>query len=135
MSGPRRNTQQIGRDSIEALQRYLDALGREGQGLPARNGKVFASAVALAVGVDRQTLYKNPGCRALLEAAAQELGLAPMEAREADPTRDDARDRRIQQLEARNQALQAEVEGLRQKLRRYAHIEEHMVSTGRRVIP
>ena len=127
--------QEKGAENAAAVERYLTALRREGKGLPARNGKVSASAVALAVGVDRQTLYKNPGCRAVLEAAAQELGLAPMESREAGPDKDDAKDRRIQTLEARVSSLQAEVEGLRQKLRRYAHLEEHMIETGRRVIP
>ena len=127
--------QEKGAENVAAVERYLAALRREGKGLPARNGKVSASAVALTVGVDRQSLYKNPGCRALLEAAAQELGLAPMETREAGPAKDDAKDRRIQTLEARVSSLQAEVEGLRQKLRQYAHIEAHMVETGRRVIP
>ena len=92
--------------------------------------------MALASGVDRQSLYKNPRCRELLEEAAQELGLAPMECREAGaPTNDDAKDRRISVLEQKCAALLAEVEGLRRQLRRYAHIEEHMISTGRRVIP
>ena len=126
---------QIGDDYAETLARYLEALRKEGKGLPSRSGKVSAKAVALAVGVNIQSLYKNVRCRAMLEAAAQDLGLAPMESREAGPIKEDAKDRRIQTLEARNVALQAEVEGLRQKLRRYAHIEAHMVETGRRVIP
>jgi len=127
--------QEKGAENVAAVGRYIAALRKDGLGLPARNGKVSASAVALAVGVDRQSLYKNPGCRAMLEAAAQELGLAPMESREAAPTKDNAKDRHIQALEERVSTLQAEVEGLRQKLRRYAHIEAHMVETGRRVIP
>jgi len=135
VSGPNKSGQQLGREAVEAVQRYIEALGKEGKGLPARNGKVSASAVALAVGVDRQSLYKNLGCRALLERAAQELGLQAIASREAGPAKDDAKDRRIQSLEARVSALQAEVEGLRKNLRRYAHIEEHMVETGRRVIP
>lgn len=127
--------QEKGAENVAAVRRYIAALRKDGLGLPARNGKVSASALALAVGIDRQSLYKNPGCRSMLEAAALELGLAPMESREAGvPTKDDAKDRRIQTLEARNAALQAEVEGLRQKLRRFAHIEEHMIETGRRVI-
>ncbi|BDU70863.1 hypothetical protein [Mesoterricola silvestris] len=126
---------QIGDEYSETLAQYLEALRKEGKALPSRAGKVSAKGVALASGIETQSLYKNVKCRAMLEAAAQELGLAPMETREAGPSKDDAKDRRIQTLEARNAVLQAEVEGLRQKLRRYAHIEEHMVSTGRRVIP
>lgn len=126
--------QQIGAENIAAFERYLAALRSEGGGLPSRNGKVSIPAVALASGVPSQSLYKNPGCRAMLEAAAQELGLAPV-GREAGKTSDDPRDRRIQSLESRIASLQAEVEGLRSKLRQFAHIEQHLVSTGRRVIP
>ena len=124
-----------GAENFAALQQYIETLSREGLGLPARNGKVSASAVALAVGVDRQTLYKNAGCRALLESAAQELGLQAIEARANGlTTKDDAKTQRIQVLESQVATLKAEVEGLRRQLRRFAHIEQHMVETGRRVI-
>lgn len=126
----------IGQEYVASLERYLTALREEGKSLPERAGKVSASAVALACGVDRQSLYKNPACRAMLEAAAQELGVAPMASRDAGTsTKDDAKDRRISNLEAKNASLQAEVEGLRKQLRRYAHLEAHMIETGRRVIP
>lgn len=126
----------IGQENLASLDRYLTSLRKEGKSLPERGGKVSASAVALACGVDRQSLYKNPACRAMLEAAARELGLAPMESRDAGAsTKDDAKDRRISVLEQRCAVLQAEVDGLRSQLRRFAHIEEHMISTGRRVIP
>lgn len=126
--------QQLGAENANAIELYLDALKADGKGLPSRNGKVSMSAVALAAGVATQNLYKNPSCRELLEKAAQELGLAPI-GREEGKAKDDPRDRRIQSLEARIASLQAEVEGLRSKLRRFAHIEQHLVETGRRVIP
>ena len=130
-----KSSQQIGQESVEALKKYLDALKADGQGLPGRNGKVSVSAVALAMGTDRQTLYKNSGCRTLLESAAQELGLQSIEARASGPsTKDDAKTQRIQVLEAQVATLKAEVEGLRRQLSRYAHIEQHMVETGMRVI-
>lgn len=131
----RRSGKQIGEEYLQALEHYLISLRAEGQGLPAKNGKVSLSAVALASGVDRQSLYKNPRCRELLEQAAQELGLSAIGTRSPGAASDDAKDRRIQTLETQNASLRAEVEGLRQKLRRYAHIEEHMMETGRRVIP
>lgn len=134
MTEVRRSGQQLGADNAAALDRYLEALRSDGRGLPSRNGKVSIAAVALASGVATQNLYKNPWCRELLEKAAQELGLAPI-GREEGQSKDDPRDRRIQSLEARIASLQAEVEGLRSKLRRFAHIEQHMVETGRRVIP
>jgi len=136
VSSPIKSSQQIGREAVEALGNYLDGLKAEGRGLPARNGKVSVPTVALAVGTDRQTFYKNTACRELLERAAQELGLQAIEARSAAPmTKDDTKSQRIQVLEARVATLEAQVEGLRRKLRNYAHIEEHMVKTGRRVIP
>ncbi len=131
-----KSSQQIGQESVEALKMYLDALKTGGQGLPARNGKVSVSAVAMAMGIDRQTLYKNSGCRALLESAAQELGLQAIDARANGPsTQDDNKTQRIQILELQVSSLQAEVDGLRRKLRSFAHIEQHMIETGRRVIP
>lgn len=126
--------QQLGAENARAIERYLDSLKADGKGLPSRNGKVSMSAVALATGVAIQNVYKNPACRSMLERAAQELGLAPI-GHENGHAKDDSRDRRIQSLEARIATLQAEVEGLRSKLRRFAHIEQHMVETGRRVIP
>ncbi len=133
MTGNGRSGQQLGVENVAAVERYLDALKVDGKGLPSRNGKLSMSAVALASGVATQNLYKNPRCRELLEKAAQGLGLSPI-GREDGQAKDDPRDRRIQSLEARIASLQAEVEGLRSKLRRFAHIEQHMVETGRRVI-
>ncbi|MCM2250618.1 MAG: DUF6262 family protein [Geothrix sp.] len=130
-----KNGQQIGQEYAAALETYLQALRAEGKGLPSRNGKVSTTAVAMAAGVDRQSLYKNPRCRALIEAAAQELGLSGIEAREGVPSRDDGKDQRIQALETQVASLQAEVHGLRRQLAQFKHIETHMVETGRRVIP
>lgn len=129
-----RSGAQLGAENAAALERYLDALRKDGKGLPSRDGKVSIQAVAMVSGVGAQNLYKNPRCRELLEQAAQELGLARI-GREEGQAKDDPRDRRIQSLEARIASLHAEVEGLRSKLRRFAHIEQHMVETGRRVIP
>ena len=127
---------QIGAEYTEALLGYLEALREEGKGLPARAGKVSVAAVALASGVDQQSLYKNPKCRELLEQAAQELGLQAIEARATGPTTtDDAKIQRIQVLEAQVSTYKAEIEGLRRELRRFDHIEKHMIETGRRVIP
>lgn len=132
----RKSGRQVGAEYTEALMGYLDALRQDGKGLPARAGKVSVSSVALASGVDQQSLYKNPRCRELLEQAAQELGLQAIEARAGGTTtQDDAKTQRIQALEAQVATLKAEVEGLRHQIRRFDHIEKHMVETGRRVIP
>ena len=133
--GVGKSGQQVGQEYVAALESYLGALRAAGVGLPGRNGKVSASAIALAAGIDRQSLYKNPRCRALLEEAAQEMGLAPIAAREVGTPKDEAKERRIQTLESQVAALTAEVHGLRRQLEQYGHIEAHMVATGRRVIP
>jgi AcrR family transcriptional regulator len=130
-----RSGQQIGQEYLAALETYLTGLKSEGKGLPSTKGKVSTAAIALAAGIDRQSLYKNPRCRALLEQAAQEMGLAGIEVRDAATPKDDGKDQRIQALEARVATLTAEVHGLRAKLAQFGHIEAHMAATGRRVIP
>ena len=127
--------QQIGQEYAATLETYLHALRAEGKGLPARNGKVSTTAIAIAAGVDRQSLYKNPRCRSLIEAAAKELGLSCIEARESAPSRDDGKDQHIQALETQVASLQAEVHGLRRQIAQFKHFETHLVETGRRVIP
>lgn len=104
-----RSGAQLGAENAAALERYLDALRKDGKGLPSRDGKVSIQAVAMVSGVGAQNLYKNPRCRELLEQAAQELGLARI-GREEGQAKDDPRDRRIQSLEARIASLHAEVE-------------------------
>jgi len=131
-----KSTQRIAQESVESLENYLAALKSEGKGLPSRNGRVSVSAIALAVGTDRQTLYKNSNCRGLLERATQELGLQGISARALANSPEDLKDRRIQQLESENASMRAEVEGLRKQLRRYEHLQAHLIETGgRRVIP
>jgi len=127
--------QEVGKENVAALGTYLQGLRAEGKGLPSRNGRVSASAIALAAGVDRQSLYKNPHCRSLLEAAAQEMGLAGIEVRDVPLPKDDGKDLRIQTLENQVASLTAEVHGLRRQLAQFSHIEAHMTATGRRVIP
>ena len=127
--------QQIGQEYVSTLETYLQGLRAEGKGLTARGGRVSTLAIALAAGIDRQSLYKNSHCRAMLEAAAQEMGLTGIGAREVPLTKDDGKSQRIQTLEAQVASLTAEVHGLRRQLAQLNHIEAHMTATGRRVIP
>jgi hypothetical protein len=111
---------------------YLDRVAISGGKLPSQNGKVNASAVALACGFDRAVLYQNPGARQMLHEAAAKLGLdAQVSTREAVSV--DLRDQRILKLEQENATLKAEVFELRRNVRRLEHVEEIMVETGRRV--
>lgn len=128
----------LGAENVARLQTYLDGLAAKGDMLPMRAGRPNFSAVAIACGFDRQVLYKNPGASALLECyVADHVGSCDPEQAVEEPDakpKSDRRDKRIQQLEQQLAAARAECVGLREKLRRLQHIEDHMVETGRRII-
>jgi hypothetical protein len=140
--------QQIGAENAEKLSDYLAELKLKGAHLPSRNGKADKSAIALACGFNRQTLYNNPEAVALLEQAVHDIGLEDGNAPpgggkiEHVQRRLDQRDRRIQQLEekltakeAENAELRREKRDLKEKLRQYEIFEEVMTANGRRFIP
>lgn len=127
----------IGAENANRLSEYLASLEAAGIGLPVRGGKPNMSAIAIACGFDRQVLYKNPAAAALLEGF---ISRHPISGSGADTIVDredkpaaDKRDNRIRQLEQQLAAARAEVSGLREELRRYRHVEEHAISTGRGV--
>lgn len=120
---------ETGAANVEKLQRYLASA----DALPARGGQVNVTAIAIAAAIDRQVLYKNPECRRLLEEAVAAKGLRGVEERQVQ-TMDNGRvrlERRVADLERANAALLAENAELRAKLRRYGHIEAHLIETGR----
>ncbi|KQQ45674.1 hypothetical protein ASF58_19050 [Methylobacterium sp. Leaf125] len=124
-----------GAENVRRLKAYLDGLAAQQMSLPVRQGRVNVSAVALSCGFDRQVLYKNSVAKEMLAQAEAELGLDREVAEAEDdkpPVRPtDQRDRRIHKLEQENASLRAEVVGLRERLRRVRHVEEHMADTGR----
>jgi len=130
-----------GAENVRRLKLYLDDLLKNGLPLPERQGRVNISAVALACGFDRQVLYKNPAAKVMLAQAEAELGLDRSDGDNQDEDEKpavrtpDQRDRRIHKLEQENAALRAEAAGLRERLRRLRHVEEHMTQTGRWVGP
>jgi hypothetical protein len=131
-SDRRQSGAEIGAENVQRLRVYLEMIAVAGRGLPAHNGKVNTSAVALACGFDRAVLYQNPAARQLLEEAATRLGLdAQVSTREAVSI--DLRDQRILKLEQENATLKAEIFDLRRNLRKLEHVEEIMVDTGRRI--
>ena len=102
-----------------------------------RAGKANLSAIAIACGFDRQVLYKNPGAVACLNRFIEIHGggTAAREDVSVDPKpKTDRKDKRILQLEQQLATARAECVGLREKLRRLEHVENHMVGTGRRVV-
>lgn len=122
---------EIGERNVAALRAYLNGIEGAGTPLPSRNGRPNLSAIAIACSFDRQTLYKNPGAKALLREAVGRLGIAepPVDASdepEAAP-KADRRDQRIFQLEQHNATLRAEVRGLREQIARYREIESVMI--------
>ncbi|MET0462598.1 MAG: hypothetical protein ABW007_05575 [Chitinophagaceae bacterium] len=140
--------QQIGAENAGKLRDYLEVLKSKGARLPSRDGKADKSAIAVACGFNRQTLYNNPEAVALLEQAVCDIGLeggnvASVGGKiEHVQRRLDQRDRRIQQLEekltakeAENVELRKEKRGLKEKLRQYEVLEEIMTTNGRRFIP
>lgn len=135
-----RENSRTGLSGVQKGQRHLDRFKQvltELVHLPSRNGRVNMTALAAACGFDRQVLYKNPGVRAHLEAAALNQTLCIPESRHSTERSGDADDARLQarilQLEQRAVALGAENAELRRRLRQYEHIEEHLLETGRRI--
>lgn len=142
-----RSGRQRGAENVESLRSYLDDLRSKGGSLPSRNGKPDKSTIAIACGFDRQTFYNNPEAIALLEKAAEEIGVggggrqAGGRAAHLEQLLS-GRDRHIQHLEERLQARTAEVEELRrqkrelkERLRQYEIAEEVMTTTGRKYRP
>jgi hypothetical protein len=122
-------SKEIGAANVRKLASYLTSI----EALPARCGKTNMTAIALASGVDRQALYKNPECRNILQEAAKTKGLIGIVAVAAyDPERV-ALERKISELQNKNDALYAEVHDLRRQLKKYKHIEE-MYAQGKRAI-
>ena len=115
--------------NVAALRASPEGLQAAGEPLPTRNGRVNLWSIAVAHGFDRQTLYRNPAAKALLEEAVGRLGTGDMAAEEAEATpRTDRRDRCIVQLEQHNAALRAEERELREQLARYRHVEDVMIA-------
>lgn len=69
--GEGKSGRQAGAENVERLRAYLG----EVESLPARNGKANLTAIAAGAGLDRQSLYKNPECSRLLDAALEQKGL------------------------------------------------------------
>src|SRR6202521_1530479 len=60
-----------GEEYARRMQAYLDKASE----LPVLNGALNVKAIAKAVGIPTQSVYKNPAIRATLEAAKERLGV------------------------------------------------------------
>lgn len=134
--GRRLSGAQQGAENVARLQKYVATLKAAGRPLPAVRGKLNLTAIAKACGFDRGVFYDNVAAAAVVDEAAAELGIEGIAHRlETAPIREEddlvrSLRERIRRLEQDKAALTAEVQGLRARLRRTEHLEEHMVETG-----
>jgi uncharacterized protein YceH (UPF0502 family) len=122
--------QKISEENYDKLLSYIGNLREAGLSFPSHKGKVNKTAVATACGFNRETFDQNRRFNDCLATAVTEIGLQLDETAVADK-RNSADKALISRLEQQVAALRSENLELRRKVSRY----EHMVSTGRRVIP
>ena len=121
---------EIGAENVEKLREYFASI----EAVPARAGKAHVSAIAEAVGLDRQVFYKNPTARQLLEDAVAQKGLRGIDAREEQGDVQRAiLEQKITELEQKNSALMEENWELRRQITKLRHVET-LMEEGKRVI-
>ena len=116
-----------GADNLAKLQAWLDSASV----IPERAGAANISAIAVAAGLDRQVLYR-PEARAMIAQAVDRVGLG-MPDQHLGPAADAVpawATQRIKSLEERLTVAKAEARDLREKLRRYEHLERHLGDSG-----
>ena len=126
LENPKSN-RDIGAQNLAKLQAWLDAADV----IPERRGSANISAIAVAAEVDRQVLYRDEA-RAMIEAAVKGKGLG-MPKQQRGPGGDTVptwATERIKHLEEQLALAKAEARDLRERLRRYEHLEQHMTETG-----
>lgn len=142
-----RSGRAVGEDYVERVRRYLDS----NPTLPTRQGELDMTALASVIGIPRQSLYKNPGIRPLIEQMRSQLHPlmaeqpvpAPGSKSSAAQPADDVRsaqlhrlERRVMALEQHNAALVAENAELRRQLRELRTAlgrDDMMIESGRRI--
>ena len=122
---------QIGGEHVQKLRDYFEAV----DAVPARAGKAHVTAIAEAVGLDRQVFYKNPMARQLLEEAVLKNGLRGIDPRdEQSDTQVAMLEKKLTKLEQENSAMLAENWELRREIAKLRHVEK-LMEEGKRVIP
>lgn len=135
----------IGQEYLVRIQAYLDQTER----LPMLgDGGLNMSAIAIAADIPRQSLYKNPAIRSLLESAKGKCGVPLHQDIDANTTlalyssgtreskQSKVLERRVNQLEQQNAALVAENAELHRQLRALRlqmGREDMTIETGRRI--
>lgn len=141
-----RSGRDVGAEYVRRVRHYIESHPV----LPVRNGALDMSALAAATGVPRQSLYKNPSIRELLdekrtreqlctEDNADNVASNPALGESLDQTRQgkfEQMERRISGLERQNIALHVENSELRRQvndLRLAIGRYDLMLETGRRI--
>jgi len=139
--------QQTGAKYVDSVERFL----RSGSPLPlSPDGSVNMTELARQTGVPKQSLYKNPNIRSMLQVAIEARGAKvrgrPVESGDAqrgdvaseglNPSRIRATEQRLHRLEQQNSALMAENAELRRQLKALQMQmgrEDMAIETGRRI--
>ena len=124
------SNEQLRRDNIAALEQYLTSVDFIPEG--RKRGEVNLSAIALAAGVRRAWLYDDvPNAMIQQAAKAKGLGLPRQQHASGGDQLPGWAAQRIKALEEQIAVAKAEARDLRERLRRYEHLERHMTETGR----
>lgn len=139
--------QQTGAKYVESVERFLHG----GTSLPlSPDGSVNMTELARQTGVPKQSLYKNPNIRAMLQVAMDERGVKArgrlqeddgatervVGAEISNPSNVRAAEQRVHRLEQQNAALVAENSELRRQLkllRMQMGREDMSIESGRRI--
>lgn len=139
---------------LAVLEPWLDAREAEWRhlGTPTlpltRDGKVNVRAITVSLGLkesQEQHFFRHAALHDAVNRVAFAQGIKPIKSRvgsddgelgaggatQAENDRARKLERRVNELERQNEALRAETYALREKLKRYTHLEIHMIQTGR----
>lgn len=122
---------QLRRENLAKLERYLAGV----ECVPERRGEANLSAIAAAAQVRRTWLYDDEP-KTMIRAAveAKGLGMPHQQHQQRAPGGEAVpawATQRIKTLEEQLAVAKAEARDLRDRLRRYEHLERHMAETGR----
>ena len=129
------SNRQIAKRHYQNFRRYIEERKRSEEGFPVRNGRFNRTQMAKDCNFDRGVFVQNPQVKKLFE----ELERSEFPEQTTTQTKDDFYIRRLEkELESTRQRLieaEARNEELQQRLEKFSLFEEHMINTGRRIIP
>lgn len=156
---PRKSGREMAGDNLLQFETWIAERDAAGDWQDyAHRGKLNRTEIALECGFALAVLRQNPAVKKTLVALEKRLqveGVFASMKPEGPPSNSDASlndesdaavsrrialsknnaEKRVKALEEHNAALLAEVSSLREKLRRYKHIDEYLSETGRMVRP